>query len=61
MEEAPGEKVTEQKRPDAVIFATNLRLALTLAFLGLFALGNFLLQNNQVNLAKNNIETIVFF
>ncbi len=60
--EKPFEEVSgRKKRPDPVIFITNLRLALTLAFLGLFTLANFLLQNHQVNLTKKNIATIAFF
>ncbi len=61
MEKTAAKKPPEKKGSASVAFATSLRLALTLAFLGLFTLANFLLQNHQINLAKNNIEIIAFF
>ncbi len=57
----PSVKKTFAQGPrDPVISATNLRLTFTLVFLLLFTLGNFLLQNHQVNLAKDNVTAIAF-
>lgn len=52
---------SSEKKTDSVIKAAGLRLELTLAFLGVFTLANFLLQNNQVDLAKENTSAIAFF
>lgn len=58
-EKTPGERPGKPPR-DLVLFSTNLKFFLSFFFLACFAVGNFLVMNNQIRHAENNSEIIGF-
>lgn len=57
--EAPGTKAVRSKK-DPVLFATNLKFLFAFVFLCFFAGWNYLILNNQINLAERSALVISF-